>query len=87
MAQRLLPARKGMIGGAVLGLMFASGAAMAGLASWVADFVGLPLVLSVIALLPIGAGLCALMLPSTRGMEPAPAAERAKKPAASAAAD
>jgi FSR family fosmidomycin resistance protein-like MFS transporter len=69
MAQRLLPKRKGMIGGAVLGLMFASGAAAAGLASWVADWVGLPGVLAVIALMPVGAGLCALLLPSTRGSE------------------
>jgi len=69
MAQQLLPQRKGMIGGAVLGLMFASGAAMAGVASWIADWVGLSVVLSVIALLPVGAGLCALMLPSTRGAE------------------
>jgi FSR family fosmidomycin resistance protein-like MFS transporter len=71
MAQRLIPARKAMIGGAVLGLMFASGAATTGLGSWIADYVGLPAVLSVFALLPIGAGLCALTLPSTRGVEPA----------------
>jgi predicted MFS family arabinose efflux permease len=69
MAQRLLPARKGMVGGAVLGLMFASGAATAGVASWIADSVGLPLVLAVIALAPLGAALCALLLPSTRGAE------------------
>jgi hypothetical protein len=60
-----------MIGGAVLGLMFASGAAFTGLGSWIADYVGLPAVLSVFALLPIGAGLCALLLPSTRGTEAA----------------
>ncbi|MCC6166382.1 MAG: MFS transporter [Caldilineaceae bacterium] len=84
MAQRLLPKRKGMIGGAVLGLMFASGAAMAGLASWVADWVGLPAVLSVIALLPVGAGLCALLLPSTRGSESI-AVEPVQGPAVSAA--
>lgn len=84
MAQRLLPKRKGMVGGAVLGLMFASGAATAGLASWIADWVGLPLVLSVIALLPIGAGLCALMLPSTRGGESI-SVEPAQKATASAA--
>jgi len=83
MAQRLLPKQKGMIGGAVLGLMFASGAATAGLGSWVADFVGLPAVLTVFALAPIGAGLCALLLPSTRGVAPTPAPSQ--KPAASAA--
>ncbi len=83
MAQRLLPKQKGMIGGAVLGLMFASGAATTGVGSWIADYVGLPAVLTVFALAPIGAGLCALMLPSTRGVEPAPAP--AQEPAASAA--
>jgi hypothetical protein len=69
MAQQLIPARKGMIGGAVLGLMFASGAATTGIGSRIADFVGLPPVLSVFALLPLGAAICALMLPSTRGIE------------------
>lgn len=83
MAQRLLPKRKGMIGGAVLGLMFASGAAMAGLGSWIAEFVGLPVVLSTFALLPLGGAACALMLPSTRGIEPA--AAPSSKSAASAA--
>jgi MFS transporter, FSR family, fosmidomycin resistance protein len=66
-AQRLLPARKGMIGGAVLGFMFASGAAMAWVASRFADWMGLELVLSVLAIIPIIAGICALVLPSTRG--------------------
>lgn len=73
MAQRLLPKQKGMIGGAVLGFMFASGAAITGIGSWIADYVGLPAVLTVFALAPIGAGLCALLLPSTRGIQPAPA--------------
>jgi MFS transporter, FSR family, fosmidomycin resistance protein len=82
MAQRLIPARRGMIGGAVLGLMFASGAATTGIGSWVADFVGLPTVLSIFALLPIGAGICALAMPSTRGAEPVVAM---KKPAQEAA--
>ncbi|GIV76165.1 MFS transporter [Litorilinea aerophila] len=81
MAQRLLPARKGMIGGAVLGFMFASGAATAWLASWFADLVGLGTVLNWLALVPMGAGLCALVLPSTRAA-PAPA-----RPATPAAAD
>jgi FSR family fosmidomycin resistance protein-like MFS transporter len=81
MAQRLIPARKAMIGGAVLGLMFASGAATTGLGSWIADYVGLPAVLSVFALLPIGAGLCALTLPSTRGAEPVVKEAAEAKPA------
>jgi MFS transporter, FSR family, fosmidomycin resistance protein len=87
MAQRLLPARRAMIGGAVLGLMFASGAAMTGLGSWVADYVGLIPVLTVFALLPIGAGLCALTLPSTRGAEPMAQAKSAQDAAPSTAGD
>lgn len=66
MAQRLLPKREGMIGGAVLGFMFASGAVMAWLASWLADFVGLGMVLTALSLLPIGAAFAALLLPPTR---------------------
>jgi len=66
MAQRLLPQREGMIGGAVLGFMFASGAVIAWLASWFADIIGLPMVLSLLAFAPIGAALCTLLLPSTR---------------------
>jgi FSR family fosmidomycin resistance protein-like MFS transporter len=66
MAQALLPKRKGLMGGAVLGFMFASGAATAWLASWFADIYGLQAVLTVLAFFPIGAGLCALVLPSTR---------------------
>jgi predicted MFS family arabinose efflux permease len=89
MAQRFIPARKGMMGGAVLGLMFLSGAVVAWLASIAADYVGLPLVLTVVALLPLGAGVCALTLPSTRGLETAPVLapgqETGTEPAASAA--
>ncbi len=66
MAQRLLPKREGMIGGAVLGFMFASGAVMAWLASLFADMIGLPTVLTFLAFVPIGAALSALLLPSTR---------------------
>lgn len=67
MAQKLLPKRKGMIGGAVLGLMFAAGAAMTWAASIAADYVGIGLVLTVLAIMPIGAAFSALVLPSTRG--------------------
>ena len=66
MAQQFLPARKGMIGGAVLGFMFASGAVAAWLASMLAEAIGLGTVLMILAFLPIGAGVCALTLPSTR---------------------
>ncbi len=65
MAQQLLPARKGVMGGAVLGFMFASGAATAWLASLLADQVGLGPVLTALGFVPIAAGVCALVLPST----------------------
>lgn len=66
MAQQLLPRRKGMAGGLVLGFMFASGAVGAWIGAWFADFVGLYTILSLIAFLPLGAGICALFLPPTR---------------------
>ncbi len=66
MAQQFLPARKGMIGGAVLGFMFAIGAVAAWVASLLADVVGLGTVLTALAFFPIVAGVCALTLPSTR---------------------
>lgn len=62
MAQNLLPKRQGLASGAVLGFMFAAGAAGTGLAGWAADYVTLPTVLLVIALLPLGAGLAAFFL-------------------------
>lgn len=62
MAQKLLPSRQGLASGSVLGFMFAAGAAGTGLAGWLADFVGLPLVLLVMALLPLGAGVAAFFL-------------------------
>jgi FSR family fosmidomycin resistance protein-like MFS transporter len=73
MAQRLLPKQKGMIGGAVLGFMFASGALGAWISGVIANYVGLSVVLTTLATLPMLAGLCALVLPSTRGMEQAAA--------------
>jgi FSR family fosmidomycin resistance protein-like MFS transporter len=66
MAQQLLPARKGLMGGLVLGFMFASGAVATWIAAWFADSYGLMQVLTVIAFLPLGAAACALLLPSTR---------------------
>jgi len=67
--------------------MFASGAAMAGLGSWVAEFVGLPVVLGIFALLPLGGAACALLLPSTRGAEPVSAAPSEPAESAASAAD
>lgn len=66
MAQEFLPKRQGMMGGAALGFTFASGAAMAWLASWFADLVGLAPVLTVLAFVPIGAALSALALPAAQ---------------------
>lgn len=63
MAQEFLPKRQGMMGGAALGFTFASGAAMAWVASWFADLAGLAPVLTVLAFVPIGAALSALALP------------------------
>jgi len=65
-----------MMGGAALGFTFASGAAMAWVASWFGDLVGLAPVLSVLAFIPIGAALSALALP------PAHARTVAERPAA-----
>ncbi len=62
MAQNLLPKRQGLASGAVLGFMFAAGAAGTGLGGWVADFVGLPAVLLLMAVLPLGAGVSAFFL-------------------------
>ena len=69
MAQAILPNSKGMVGGTVLGLMFASGAAMAWIAGLIADVIGLQTVLVLLAFLPIGAGLSVFLLPKTRKAE------------------
>ncbi|MCB0161479.1 MAG: hypothetical protein KDD83_25260, partial [Caldilineaceae bacterium] len=71
--QDLLPRRKGMMGGIVLGLMFASGAATTWIAGWFADRVGLGTVLYVLAFFPIAAAASALLLPKTRPATTAPA--------------
>lgn len=81
MAQQLLPTRKGMVGGLVLGFMFASGAVATWIAAFFADQYGLYAVLMAIAFLPLGAAFCAVMLPSTRR---APASGGASKPAGAA---
>ena len=63
MAQEMLPNRKGFVGGAVLGFMFAGGAAVTWLASLIADSVGLVAVLTTLATLPVIAAICVLFLP------------------------
>jgi FSR family fosmidomycin resistance protein-like MFS transporter len=70
MAQELAPNRRGLVGGLVLGFVFASGSTVAWLASVAADYAGLERMLSVVAFMPILAGLCALLLPSTRRAAP-----------------
>ncbi|MBW7881872.1 MAG: MFS transporter [Caldilineaceae bacterium] len=82
MTQELAPNRRGLMGGLVLGFIFASGSAMAWIESVAADSYGLQLVLSVVAILPVAAGAIALMLPGTRPSTPVPAT-----PTPSAAAD
>lgn len=84
--QDLLPRRKGMMGGIVLGLMFASGAATTWIAGWFADRVGLGAVLYVLAFFPIAAATTALLLPKTRPSAPSAATE-SQTEAAPAAAD
>lgn len=62
MAQKLLPKRQGLASGAVLGFMFATGAAGTGLVGWIADFVGMAAALRWVALIPILAGISAFFL-------------------------
>jgi hypothetical protein len=62
--------------------MFASGAVMAWLASWFADWIDLQTVLTVLAFAPLGAAISTLFLPA------APKTTKVATPAnASAAAD
>lgn len=71
MTQRLLPQRQGLASGAILGFMFAAGAAGTGLAGWLADLTSLSAVIHAIALLPVIAGFCAFSLRSRRQTAPA----------------
>jgi len=63
MTQELAPNRRGLVGGLVLGFIFASGSTLAWLQSIVATNRGLEPVLTVVAFFPIVAGLIALLLP------------------------
>lgn len=78
-AQQLAPKRRGLVGGLVLGYMFAAGSLVAWFASIAADSVGLAQVLMVVAWLPVLGAFTALLLPLGRtGSQseglPAPAA-------------
>jgi len=67
LSQEIAGNRRGLVGGLVLGFMFASGSTVAWLASIAADKVGLEAVLSFLAVLPLAAGAVSLLLP-TRGV-------------------
>jgi MFS transporter, FSR family, fosmidomycin resistance protein len=85
MTQELVPNRRGLVGGLVLGFMFASGSTLAWLEAIVATNRGLQPVLTVVAFFPLLAGLVAILLPSgPRIAPPVPAAS--PSPAAPAAA-
>jgi MFS transporter, FSR family, fosmidomycin resistance protein len=70
MAQKLLPRRQGLASGAVLGFMFATGAAGTGLVGWIADFVGMAAALRWVALIPILAGISAFFLAKQPQLQP-----------------
>jgi hypothetical protein len=83
MTQELAPNRRGLVGGLVLGFIFASGSTLAWLQSIVATNQGLQPVLTVVAFFPIVAGLIAFLLPSGRRAAPAaPTGTAAPAPAA-----
>jgi FSR family fosmidomycin resistance protein-like MFS transporter len=85
MTQELAPNRRGLVGGLVLGFIFASGSTLAWLQSIAATNRGLQPVLTVVAFFPVLAGMIALLLPSgPRVAPPIPAA--AGSPAAPASA-
>ncbi len=78
MAQNLLPKRQGLASGAVLGFMFATGAAGTGLAAWIADYTGMAAALHGVALLPLGAAIGAFFL----ARQPQTTTPRVSSPAA-----
>ncbi len=63
MAQAMLPARKALASGLVLGFMFASGAVGAAIGGWISDTTGLAAVLQGMAWVALVGGICALGLP------------------------
>lgn len=66
MAQELAPNRRGLVGGLVLGFIFASGSTLAWVQAIIATNTGLAPVLTVVAFFPLAAGLIALLLPGGR---------------------
>lgn len=71
LSQEIAGNKRGLVGGLVLGFMFASGSTVAWLASIAADSFGLAAVLSLLAIMPLAAGFISLLLP-TRGKVVAP---------------
>ena len=78
-AQAMLPKREGLASGLALGVMFASGAVMTGVAGFFADIFTLRAVMYTLAFLPILAG--ALLLIPTRAPSPTPALAPSPGPA------
>ena len=70
MTQELAPHRRGLVGGLVLGFIFASGSTLAWLQSIAATNRGLQPVLTVVAFFPLIAGLVAILLPGGRRVAP-----------------
>jgi len=66
MTQELAPNRRGLAGGLVLGFIFASGSFMTWLEAIAATHLGLLQVLSIVAFLPLIAGLIGFALPTGR---------------------
>ncbi len=69
LAQSLLPGGKGLASGFTMGFMFASGAIGNIINGWLADWFGLAISLQTVALVALGAAICARFLPRTRSSE------------------
>ncbi|MGQ9787662.1 MAG: MFS transporter, partial [Anaerolineae bacterium] len=72
LAQSLLPGGKGLASGFTMGFMFASGAVGNVINGWLADWFGLSISLQSVALVALGAAVCARFLPRTRPAEVVP---------------
>lgn len=66
LAQSLLPGGKGLASGFTMGFMFASGAIGNVINGWLADWWGLAISLQTVAVVALGAAVCARFLPGTR---------------------
>jgi FSR family fosmidomycin resistance protein-like MFS transporter len=82
-AQSMLPGRKGLASGAILGFMFTTGALGTLLIGALADRIGLPSAYHIVAAITVGTGLLGLALPIDR-RRPAPVSGPATSPAVSA---